>query len=203
MTGGWVRNGISLDDAEPVENALVWWLQAPSKHCDLRLPLDGDDGLMSFAGTTTWAEPCLTWIPEIELDPSIFTDIGAISWDGADLMEAGVFVDGDRAVSYVERWQRLPGSDAELLALSCPTGRLVRTGPYALTITDQRAHGGRFAAVAWTLAGGQWTVSHCWPPAATAPAPPLTVDDDAVVIVLSDGTQWTIDEHRKVAEING
>src|SRR6266700_1376242 len=92
MTGGWVRDGIAIDGAEPVENALVWWLQAPSKHCDLRVPVGitgGADSVMSFAGTTTWADPSLTWHPEIELNPSAFEDVGFVAWDGADLMEAG------------------------------------------------------------------------------------------------------------------
>jgi hypothetical protein len=206
MTGGWVRNGIELDGAAPVENTLVWWLQAPSKHCDLRVPLDttsGTENVMSFGGTTTWADPCLTWIPEIELNPNGFPDIGAVSWDGEDLIEAGVLFEDGREISYLERWQRLPQSDGELLALSCPNGRLVRTGRYALTILDERPEKGSFAAVAWTLKDESWTVHHCWPTGATAPAPPSAITDGDATVRLSDGTEWTIDEHRKVVDTSG
>jgi hypothetical protein len=206
MTGGWVRKGIALDGAEPVEDALVWWLQAPSKHCDLRVAFDtssGAKGLMSFAGTTTWADPALTWSPEIELNPSSSEDVGVITWDGEDLMEAGTLVDGEREVSYVERWRRLPRSDGELLALSCPHGRLVRTGHYALTIVDERRTGGAFAAVAWRLQDGGWTVDHCWPTGVTAAAPPSAITDGDRTVLLDDGVEWTIDEHRKVADISG
>ena len=198
MTGGWIRHGIALDGAEPVEDAVVWWLQAPSKHCDLRVPFDTDgiEGLMCFAGTTTWADPSLTWSPELELDASTATDVGVIGWDGEDLMEAGTFVDGGRAVSYVERWRRLPHSDGELLALSRPHGRLVRTGPYALTIVDERPIGGSFAAIAWTLENGTWTVDHRWPASAIAAAPPAAVTGAGTTVVLSDGVEWSIDEHR-------
>ncbi|MGX7678928.1 hypothetical protein ACSMXN_08515 [Jatrophihabitans sp. DSM 45814] len=204
MTGGWVRNGITMNGAEPAaENTVVWWLQAPTKHCDLRVPHEGTDGVMSFAGTTSWAEPSLTWSPEIELDRSIFEDVGVISWDGNDLIETGVSYEGERTISYVERWQRLPGGSGELLALSSPSGRLVRTGRYALTIVDQRLAGGTFAAVAWIWQGEEWVIDHCWPVGATAPAPPASVGDGQATVVLSDGIEWTVDEHWKVSDISG
>jgi hypothetical protein len=201
MTGGWVRNGIAVDGAPATEPALVWWLQAPSKHADLRVPLDGEQGLMCFAGTTSWSDPSLTWTPELELDPSAFEDVGVISWDGPDLMEAGSFTDGSREVGYVERWQRLPGSDGALLALRTGNGRLVRTGDYALTVVDERPSGGAFAAVAWVLRDG-WVVDHCWPPGAVLP-PPVEVADGDRTAVLADGREWVVDEHRKVAMTRG
>ena len=194
MQGGWVRNGISVDGAPPAEDVLVWWLQAPSKHCDLRLPYQGTDGLMSFAGTTTWHDPRLTWSPELELDPSVFEDVGVITWDGADMIETGSYAGAGRDIGYVERWQRLPGSDAELLALSRPGGRIVRTGPYAMTIVDARPDGGQFAAVAWTLDGDGWSVHHCWPPGAAAAPPPVQLDPATATVLLADGVEWTVDE---------
>ncbi|SOD74827.1 hypothetical protein SAMN05892883_4020 [Jatrophihabitans sp. GAS493] len=208
LTGGWVRNGIAIDGADPIETTVVWWLQAPSKHCDLRVPQVGTEGVMSFAGTTTWDDPVLTWHPEIELDPSIFEDIGVISWDGEDMMETGSFAEGGRDVSYVERWQRLPGSEGEQWALSCANGRLVRTGSYALTIVDARPEGGGFAAVAWTLGGGTdgiagWAPHHSWPAQATLPPPPITIADGETSVLLADGILWNIDEHRKAAGISG
>lgn len=201
MTGGWMRNGIAIDGAEPTEPALVWWLQAPSLHADLRIPLEGEDGLMAFAGTTSWSDPALTWTPALELDPSAFEDIGVITWDGADMMEAGSFADGAREVSYVERWQRLPGSDGELLALSTDRGRLVRTGDYALTIVDDRPIGGAFAAVAWVLRDG-WVIDHRWPADAELP-PPVDVAPGSDAVVLADGRTWAVDEHREAVSSRG
>jgi hypothetical protein len=197
MTGGWVRNGIAVGGAQPTEPAQVWWLQAPSRHADLRVPHEGTNGLMCFAGTTTWSEPSLTWVPEVQLEASGFEDTGVCTWDGADLLEAGTFSEGSREVSYVERWQRLPGSDGEQLALSTEGGRLVRTGDYALTVLDTRASGGDFACVAWVLRDSGWVVDHCWPPGAQAPPPPAEVGQEPVV-TLADGRSWTVDEHRKV-----
>jgi hypothetical protein len=194
MQGGWIRSGIAIDGGVEAEDTLVWWLQAPSKHCDLRVAYSGTEGLMSFAGTTTWAESRLTWTPEIALDPSIFEDIGVITWDGADMMEAGVYYEDGREVGYVERWKRLPGSEVDLLALSNDRGRIVRTGSYALSLVDERPHGGVFAAVAWTLSEDEWTVDHCWPADAVAPAPPLFIPDEGDSVVLADGTKWITDE---------
>jgi hypothetical protein len=194
MRGGWVRNGITLDGGEEAEDSVVWWLQAPSKHCDLRLPFGGSDGLMAFAGTTSWAAPRLTWNPELELNPSIFEDVGVISWDGPDLMEAGVFYEDGREITYVERWQRLPGSEQDLLALRNDTGRIVRAGSYALSIIDDRPDDGAFAAVAWTLSENEWSIDHRWPADAVAPAPPLFIPPDTEAVVLDDGEEWIIDE---------
>lgn len=196
MTGGWVRTGIAIDDAGPAEDMVVWWLQAPTRHCDLRVPFDRNRPAMSFAGTTIWAEPSLTWVPEIELEPNDELDTGVVTWDGADLMETGTYLRDGITGSYVERWQRLPGSDGELMALSSAHGRLVRTGPYALTIIDERPAGGAFAAVAWTLSADSWTVHHCWPAGAVAPAPPLSLASGQTTVRLSDGLEWQVDEHR-------
>jgi hypothetical protein len=133
----------------------------------------------------------------VQLEASGFEDTGVCTWDGADLLEAGTFSEGSREVSYVERWQRLPGSDGEQLALSTEGGRLVRTGDYALTVLDTRASGGDFACVAWVLRDSGWVVDHCWPPGAQAPPPPAEVGQEPVV-TLADGRSWTVDEHRKV-----
>ena len=193
MQGGWIRAGIGFGGAAPTEPAVVWWLQAPSKHCDLRVPHRGSDGLMAFAGTTSWLAPRLTWTPELELDPSVFADIGVISWDGADMIEEGAAIDGDREISYVERWQRIPDSTGPLLALSREGGRIVRAGSVALTIVDERPLGGLFVAVAWRLSEAGWVVDHGWPLGAPAPPPPVDIPDTDEV-VLSDGLAWQVDE---------
>ncbi len=201
MTGGWVRAGLAVNGAHPVEDQVVWWLQAPSRHADLRVPATtgaAADRVICFAGTTSWQEPALTWTPELELDRSGTVDTGVISWDGPDLLEAGTWGTGAGAVPYVERWCRLPGSSGELWALSSPTGRLVRTGGYALSIVDLRPRGGEFSAVAWVFAGGNWVVDHCWPAHASAPQPPDDVDARTRVVTLSDGVAWTVDEYASV-----
>ncbi len=208
FTGGWARVSISLDGAAPFEDTTVWWLQAASKHADLRVPLSGSGsgsalmaasdpapGVMAFAGTTHWEAPSLTWVPEVELDPSELADTGVMSWDGEDMLEAGETVVDGRRLRYVERWRRLPGTASPLIALSAPDGRLVRAGELALTVIDQRAAGGAFRAVAWRLVDGEWTTSHCWPPEAKAPAPPTSADlATGAIVTLDDGSHWTVDE---------
>lgn len=194
FTGGWVRNGIALDGAPPVEDALVWWLQAPTRHGDLRLARGNGDVQLCFAGVTTWADPALTWAHHIELDPSDGADVGTVQWDGGDLLETGCFIVDGRAVSYVERWQRLPGSRAPLHAFSSPTGRIVRAGSYALTIVDERVGGGDFAACAWQLGDDGWLPTHGWPVDADLPAPPVVLVDGAPAVLLDDGIEWNVDE---------
>ncbi len=192
--GGWVRNGIAVGGTEMTEPAVVWWLQAGSAHCDLRLPRDGAGQVMCFAGKTTWDEPRLTWHPEVELDPSAFEDVGEVSWSGPDLIETGSFADAGDEIGYVERWQRLPGSEHDVLALRCDGGRIVRTGRYALTVLDARESGGDFAAVAWRLDNDDWAPQFSWPPDAVAPAPPPDIPRQGETVVLRDGSEWIIDE---------
>jgi hypothetical protein len=191
FTGGWVRASIALDGSEPFEDTLVWWLQSTSLHADLRVPFSGDGEVISFAGETVWDEPSLTWIPALELVPNEFPDTGVVSWDGADLLEAGV----SGEVSYVERWQRLPDTLGPLQALSKPGGRIVRTGALALSLVDSRDSGGAFDVVAWRLVDDAWTVDHRSAPDASAPAPPLAVDlTIGTSVLLDDGALWTVDE---------
>lgn len=195
FTGGWLRVSMSLDGAPPFEDMVVWWLQSASKHADLRVPLTPAGDCISFAGTTAWDPPSLTWIPDLELVPSEFPDTGVVSWDGEDLLEAGSFVIDGAEVPYLERWRRLPDTADPLLALSKPGGRIVRTGDLALTVVDERPTGGEFKAVAWRLINGAWTVNHCWPPEASAPRPPAPAHLTAgMTVALDDGEFWTVDE---------
>jgi hypothetical protein len=204
FTGGWVRVSIALGDAPPIEDMLVWWLQAPSRHADLRLPLEPGGELVAFAGTTVWEPPSLTWLPALELVPSGFPDTGVVRWDGTELLETGSTVIDGVPTAYVERWRRLPGTAAPLLALSRPGGRIVRAGSLALSIVDERPAGGEFQAIAWRQDGDAWTVDHCWPRDAKAPPPPSgTCSLSRASVVLQDGMTWTVDESEEMAETHG
>jgi hypothetical protein len=195
FTGGWVRNGIALDGTPPAEDAMVWWLQAPTRHGDLRLKRDSGEAQLCFAGVTSGTEFALTWRHDIELAASDSADVGAVQWDGDDLLESGCFTVDGREVRYVERWQRLPGSESPLHAFSSPTGRIVRAGDYALTIVDARAGGGHFAAIAWRLGEDDgWLPAHRWPIDASLPAPPVALADAERAVLLDDGVEWAIDE---------
>ncbi len=204
FTGGWVRASMSLDGAPPFEDTLVWWLQSSTKHVDLRLPLATGD-VISFAGTTTWQAPSLTWVPDLELVPGEFPDTGVVSWEGEDLLEAGTFLIDGTEVGYVERWKRLPDTSGPLQALSRPGGRLVRTGSLAMTVVDDRDSGGVYNAVAWRLVDEAWTLDHCWPPDAAAPPPPPPAVElrSGTSLALDDGANWTVDESVKLAGTHG
>lgn len=190
FTGGWVRQGISIGDKPPGEDAVVWWLQAPTLHADLRVLLvdsgvDTSAGLTSFAGTTTWDGSALTWTRLVDLEGFDGTDTGVASWDGADLLESGTFSSGNGLTRYTERWVRLPGSEGPLWACHRDEERLVRAGNYAITIADRRPSGGAFTATAWQLVGDQWQVHHTLPGVPLASTPPGSVDVSG---------EWIVDE---------
>jgi hypothetical protein len=172
FTGGWVRRGISLGDQPPVEDAVVWWLQAPTLHADLRVPNDGGEPLTSFAGVTTWDGTALTWTRAVDLEHYDGVDVGTVAWDGADLLESGTFEDDSGLTSYTERWVRLPGSEGPLQAMHRDEARLVRAGDYAITLDDLRSSGGPFVSTAWKRTPAGWRMHHTLPGMPLAPTPP-------------------------------
>jgi hypothetical protein len=194
LTGGWQRVSIAVGDGPPREDCSVWWLQAPSCHADLRVPIGEGAQPLAFAGSTSWQEPALTWTPALSLDPTDEVDTGVISWDGADLLEEGTCtVEGER-VRYVERWRRLPGSTAPLLALERDGGRIVRAGRYALTLLDARPSG-PFVAVAWELRGDRWAEHRRWPTDERAHVPPPPTElPIGITTVLEDARVWVVAE---------
>lgn len=163
FTGGWVRRGISLDGRPFHEDSIVWWLQGPRLHADLRVAISGGPSTC-FAGVTTWDGEALTWTRTIDLEHYAGIDTGTATWDGEDLLESGQFDNDDGTVTtYVERWVRLPGSSEPLWSQVQDDVYAVRAGAYALTICDRRPRGGSFLGTAWELTSGRWTVHHSLP----------------------------------------
>jgi hypothetical protein len=188
----------------------VVWLQAAEAFADLRLPLDGMAAeAESFAGTTSWHDPELRWSHQLDLatDGGIVDDRGVVSWNSADLVEAGTFVVGGRTVPYVEVWRRLEHADSAgptlaLTRLHSP-GLLVRVGNHALTIVDDRQVGGTYRACYRTRAAtadgrdphspDAWAMVLALGSAAgDLPVPPdaSTLSPDDLVTV--DGQQWQV-----------
>ncbi|MFL6059829.1 MAG: hypothetical protein ACJ72E_01265 [Marmoricola sp.] len=187
FTGGWIRQGISLDDRPPAEDSVVWWLQTAVRHADLRVPHDPAGGSTSFAGTTTWDGHALTWVREIDLEGYDGEDVGTVAWDGPDLLESGTFESGNGPTAYTERWVRLPGSEGPLLSLRRGHERLLRAGSHAITQVDLRGSGGLFVATAWSLTQGGWEVHHTLPHVPLAPRPPVPGGETDGWVHESDG----------------
>lgn len=187
--GAWVRHGITVDGGPETEDAVVWWLQAPSLHADLRTPTAGGE-VTCFTGVTTHAVTpageTLTWTHDLDLAPWGTPDVGTVVWDGTDLLESGTFEQNGRAVPYTERWRRLPGGTSPLWALRSEQGRIVRAGNFALTVHDGRGSGGTFTATAWILEQDGWHPHRAWPAGADTITPPYSLDD------LDEG--WTVEE---------
>ena len=184
--GAWKRVSLAVDGAAPTEHADVVWLQTERTYADLRVPRYGYGDIvapMSFAGTTTWADPFLRWNHALDLDDASpgDSDVGRVRWNGDDLVETGEFTEGGRTVPYTEVWRRVGGSDSDLESHWSPDGTcvVVRTGDHALTIADDRPTGGGYRACYRTRHDGRWSVELALGPGATdLPAPPPTEEMD-------------------------
>ena len=193
FTGTWWRTSIAIDGAPPVEPARVVWVQAGDVFADLRLPRVPGGRPSSFAGSTSWHEPHLRWLHEIDLDATDTDDVGAMCVVGDDLVETGSTVLEGRRLAYVERWRRRPGSGGETLVLRRQDGAglLVQTGDHALSVCDDRAEGGEHRACYWTRTDGRWTPSLVLSPnAPLPPAPPARAA--GVGDLLLDGHRWRV-----------
>jgi hypothetical protein len=143
--GAWNRSEAIVDGEVAVDAGRTVWVEAGAVYVDVRGP-GGFASDMTFAGTTTWVEPRLTWSHAIDSDlESDGVDVGLISYDGEDLIEEGEYVDG-RTITYSERWQRLPGGDGPVLAAVTDGGIAVRVGDHASVVVDARSTGGAIAA---------------------------------------------------------
>lgn len=181
--GAWKRVSLAVDGAPPAEHADVVWLQTERAYADLRVPHFGYGDIvapLSFAGTTTWADPFLRWSHDLDLDPERGpgdADVGKVRWDGDDLVESGEIVDGDRTVTYVEVWRRLPdgGGGCESHWSDDGSCLVVRVGDHALSVADERSGGGCYRACYRTRHDGGWFVELALGSGATdLPTPPAT-----------------------------
>jgi hypothetical protein len=152
FVGAWLRSELIVD-GEVVENGPTLWLEAGTAFVDVR-GRGGFASEMTFAGTTSWSEPHLTWTHEIESEDG-GEDVGLITVDGDDLIESGEFTT-DRVVTFAERWSPQPGA-AEPVAVAATDGGLaVRVGDHASAILDRRSTGGGVAGRYQRWDGSTW-----------------------------------------------
>jgi hypothetical protein len=165
------------------------WVQAGIFFVDVRGP-GGFACDTSFAGSTKWLAPYLEWQHDVDrADDHDGADRGHITFDCDDLIEEGGFIAGEHR-QYRERWRRLPGAPAPLLAASGPGGVAVRIGEHAAAVVDARERGGGFAARYEHLGPAGWETELAIDdgPAVSLPA---TLDAGAA---LPDGWSWRTNE---------
>lgn len=127
--GVWQRT--SLQSPAGVDtHSLVFWLQTPLLHADIRIPADRPDfrGKTSFldfsvdelrllarqqgfAGITSVIGDRCQWLRQIDYQPArTFLDIGRMQFNGNSLVESGIERD------YTELWEKLPDSQGATFA---------------------------------------------------------------------------------------
>jgi hypothetical protein len=175
--GAWNRSEAIVDGDVVTDAGRTVWIEAGPVYVDVRGP-GGFASDTTFAGTTSWVEPHLTWSHAIDADlESDGVDVGAISYDGEDMIEEGEYIDG-RTITYSERWERLSGGDGPVLAAITDSGIAVRVGDHASVVVDRRSRGGAIAAryARWDGTGWQSEIEF-GDPAALAQLPlPLLAD---------------------------
>lgn len=110
--GLWQRRSVTIGDAAPTEPARVHWIQWDGYYLDVRVPHGASRlalcGPGTFGGTTSWADPVLTWHHAIDSEPGTNADEGTVRWLGEDLLEErGLAVLDGATTGYVELWARI------------------------------------------------------------------------------------------------
>jgi hypothetical protein len=153
--GAWERRDLTVDGIPAADAGRAVWVQAGPWFVDIRGP-GGFASDTSFAGCTKWAEPYLEWEHTVDQERAAAgVDRGRITLDADDLLEEGGFIAGEHR-SYRERWRRISGRPAPVLAAVGPGGVAVRVGDHAAVVLDERAHGRGFAAQYARLTASGW-----------------------------------------------
>jgi hypothetical protein len=154
FVGAWLRRELIVD-GEIVDNAYTVWVEAGRAFVDVRAPGSFASDT-TFAGTTTWVEPYLTWTHEIDAAPDGGgVDRGHITFAGETMIESGEYM-ADRLVTYQELWSPRPGAAGVVAVARTEGGIAVRVGGYAAVVLDERAQGGAIAARGDVLVDGSW-----------------------------------------------
>ena len=143
FVAAWERGELGVD-GEPVAGGRAVWVEAGRAFVDVRGP-GGFASDTTFAGTTSWSEPYLTWHRTVDAEPDGGVDRGRITFVGDDLVEEGEYIAG-RVVTYREHWHRLEGGAGTRLAAVTDGGVAVRVGDHAAVVVDLRPIGGGIAA---------------------------------------------------------
>lgn len=138
FSGLWRRRSLAIGDAAPSEPAAVHWIQWGEHFVDLRIPDAAEArsfcGPGAFGGTTSWAEPVLTWHHALDSGPGADADAGTVRWLGDDLIEErGVAVIDGAPTTYVEVWARVGPRPAHGRQWSPGGGAIaVEAGPHCI-----------------------------------------------------------------------
>ncbi len=140
FAGLWRRRSLQLGDAPPSEPAAVYWIQWRDHYLDVRMPVAEPSpfcGPGTFGGTTSWADPVLTWHHALDSEPGAAADEGTVRWLAQDLIEErGVAVLDGIDVRYVEVWARVGGRPGAGRHWSPGAGTLaVEAGPHRMAAT--------------------------------------------------------------------
>jgi hypothetical protein len=154
--GAWERHDLCVDGDIVTDAGRAVWIQTSAEFVDVR-GAGGFASNTSFAGTTSWSDPFLTWTHTIDrATDDVHADRGHICFDVDDaLIEEGDAIAG-RALPYRERWHRLDGT-AEPCVVEAKSNSIgVRVGNHAAAVRDARGSGGGFGACYWRLVDGVW-----------------------------------------------
>lgn len=143
--GVWQRTLLRLADGTEDFSTRVFWLQTGHAHADLRVPDPAPvtplayTRLAGFAGLTRVDGDRCQWHRIIDFHPDSAPDIGSMTFVHADELHESALDD-----SYLEVWERLPGSvgpvhEQWLQAADNPRrhGCLLQAGDYFLFVADR------------------------------------------------------------------
>ncbi|MGE7439667.1 MULTISPECIES: hypothetical protein [Kitasatospora] len=116
--GGWRRLGISRDGGPLIDEGEAVWLQIGDQYA-------------GFAGTTSFDGAQVRFHHEVG-EPG--EDLGALRWDGENLVESGSNPDGS---TFLEIWTPLRGCEGEAGSWRAEGCQVVRVGRHVIHVDGE------------------------------------------------------------------
>jgi hypothetical protein len=168
IVGAWRRSGLILDSVRQVDHADVIWLQTPEWFADIRLRINPDSVVptagvpewfyeeFAFAGTSTWADPVITWDHVLDTRPDPAPDANPLTWEDGVAFERGTTEVDGVPTPFIEEWLRMTDDDVTWSVDKGEGSARIEVGRFAVEVKDLRPEGGSFTATRYHLEDGDW-----------------------------------------------
>ena len=136
FSGIWLRKSLSINNGDPFEDSIAYWLQLGSYFVDVRWPNSFRSKATSsaFAGTAQWSSPYMRFHHDVDLTKEFLEDTGRMEWSDGFLVEHGEVCINGESIMFSETWQ--PVGSPSAIATFLATARKSEEKGYLIKINN-------------------------------------------------------------------